>query len=180
MLRLFICIWIPENIKHDIIKFQEKLKELPMNIKLVEKENLHLTITFLGNVKEEKVNDIKKLLDKAIKDINEFHVKLREVKLIPSESYIRVIGINTIDEKDMLRKLIRDVGKTIGGSYHETTKLTLCRVKNISNKKIVKEFLEKNKHISFGEFVVKKVSLVKSTITRQGPVYETIYESSLS
>jgi 2'-5' RNA ligase len=179
MPRLFVCVWIPEDIKHNIIKFQEKLNKLPMDIKLVEKENLHLTVTFLGDVEEEKINNIKMMLENSIKGMKEFHVKLRELKIIPSESYIKVIGVNVVDENDLLKKIIRNVGGTIGGSYYETTKMTLCRVRNISNMIAVRDFLDENRDISFGEFIIKKISLVKSKITGHGPVYETIHDAML-
>lgn len=178
MLRLFVCIWIPEEIKQNILGFQEKLRRLPINAKFVEKENLHLTITFLGDVDEGKINEIKNKLD-YLKGFGQFHVKLFGLKVIPSESYIRVLGIDVIDEKKKLKELIKNVGSNIDGSFHEQTKMTLCRVNAIKNKNEVRDFIELNKDVNLGEFTVDKISLVKSTLTRNGPLYETIYEVSL-
>lgn len=178
MFRLFICIWIPEHIKENIYRFEELLKTLPMKAKFVEKENLHLTLTFLGNVRENKIDEIKIKLDK-LANFGRFHVKLSGLKVIPSENYIRVIGIDVVDEKNKLIDLIKYVGENIGGSFHEKTKMTLCRVKNIKNKIEIKKFIESNKNVNFGEFIVDKVSLVKSTLTKNGPIYENIYEIKL-
>ncbi len=178
MLRLFICIWIPEDVKRNVIKFQEKMKELPMNAKFVEDENLHLTITFLGDIDEDQINKIKEELHK-LTGFGKFHVKLTGMKVIPSNNYIRVLGINVVDENNKLKELIKNVGTNIGGNFFEQTKMTLCRVNSIKNKDEIKHFIESNKDVNLGEFVVGKVSLVKSTLTRSGPIYETLYEVEL-
>jgi len=170
---------MPDEIKSDILKFQEKMKFLPMKAKFVEENNMHLTITFLGDVKSDDLNKIKSKLDK-ISGFGEFHVKLSNLKVLPSENYIRVIGIDVVDEENKMKDLIKFVGSEIGGSYHEQTKMTLCRVKSIDNKKSVKQFIDKNRNINFGDFIAKEVSLVKSTLTKTGPIYETVYKVKLN
>lgn len=178
MVRLFVCIWVPEFLRDRIVEFQKEIKKLPIKTKFVEPENLHLTITFLGDVKESDIVSLKEKLDASLKNINKFHVKLKGLKIIPNENYIRVIGIN-VENRDEISSLIRGVGKSIDGKFYEETKLTLCRVKNIKDKQLLRNFIEKHRKIEIGEFEVKSVVLVKSMLTRQGPIYETIYESLL-
>ncbi|MFH8080675.1 MAG: RNA 2',3'-cyclic phosphodiesterase [Candidatus Aenigmatarchaeota archaeon] len=175
MPRLFVCVWIPENMKANIIKFQEKISRLPLKAKFVEKENLHLTITFLGE--REDIEDIKSSLE-GLKGFGTFKVSLSGLKIIPSENYIRVIGVNVKDDGSFSR-LIKMTIKLIGGEYYETGKLTLCRVHSINEKQSVLNFLKENKDIDFGSFEVEKISLVKSTLTPKGPIYNTIYEVNL-
>ncbi|MEM5777697.1 MAG: RNA 2',3'-cyclic phosphodiesterase [Candidatus Aenigmatarchaeota archaeon] len=175
MARLFVCIWIPEELKGDIIKFQEKMSKLPMDVKFVEKENLHLTITFLGEV--EDISSIKNSIVN-IKGFGSFPIYLSGLRIIPSENYIRVIGID-VKDNGKLSLLIKTVGSLVGGDYYEKSKMTLCRVKSIKNKNEVVEFLKKNKDVNFGEFIVKKISLVRSDLTPNGPIYTTIFEVDL-
>ena len=47
-MRTFIAVDIPENVKEEIIKIQDKLPEFVG--KLTELENLHLTLKFLGEI----------------------------------------------------------------------------------------------------------------------------------
>jgi 2'-5' RNA ligase len=161
--------------KRDIIKFQEKMSKLGMDAKFVEKENLHLTITFLGEV--EDVSRIKNSLVN-IKGFGQFPVRLTGLKIIPSSSYIRVIGINVKDQ-GRFSMLIKTVGSMIGGDYHDEAKMTLCRVKSIRDRQKVLSFIEENKNVDFGEFIVKKVSLVRSDLRPSGPTYTTIFEVDL-
>lgn len=177
MLRLFTCIQIPDNLRKTIINFQEDLMKVPIKAKFIEPENLHITIVFLGNVDENKLSLLKRNLDDSVKGVKKFHVKLEGLKLIPNENFIRVIGIDVKDEEENISKLIRMVGKSLGGKYHESTKLTLCRVKKILNKELLREFIEKNRDIEIGMIHVENVSLIKSKLTKKGPIYETLHKS---
>jgi len=179
MLRLFTCVWIPNELQEKIINFQKEIMKLPIKAKFVETDNLHFTITFLGNVRDKDVKTLKKRLDTSVENVNTFHVKLSELKVIPSEEFIRVIGIKIKDESGKVSNLIKKVAELIDGKYYEKQKLTLCRVKKIYDKEKVKVFIEKNRNIEIGSFEVNNVALVKSTLTREGPVYETIHESML-
>ena len=179
MLRLFTCVWLPHELREKVINFQKEIMKLPIKAKYVETKNLHFTITFLGNVKDEDVKTKKKSLDASVENVNRFHVKLSELKIIPNEEFIRVIGIKIKDESGEVSNLIKKVAESIDGKYYEKQKLTLCRVKKIYDKERVKVFIEKNRNIEIGSFQVNSVALVKSTLTREGPVYETIHESTL-
>jgi len=173
MLRLFVCIWLPDFIRKKAIDFQKEIMKLPLKAKFVEPENMHITITFLGEIKEEKITTIEKKLDSLSRNVKPFHVKLEGIKIIPNESFIRVIGIE-VKDKGELSSLIKRTSELIDGKYYIKEKLTLCRVKKVNDKKIIKEFIDKNRNISLGSFNVKSFSLVKSTLTTRGPIYETV------
>lgn len=179
MLRLFTCIWIPEDIQNRIIDFQEKVMDLSIKAKAVEKKNLHLTVVFLGDTSEEKLIWIKNAMDKSLEGFKKFDVKLAGLKVIPNPNYIRVIGINVEDGEGKLSELIKKIGSVINGSYHESSKLTLCRVKNVLDKEGVRKFIEDNHDIGIGIVPIDHVALVKSILTESGPVYETIHETRL-
>lgn len=177
MLRLFVCIWLPNEIIKKINNLCIELKGTGLNAKFVEEKNFHITVTFLGDVNEDKLDEIKTKLEHSLNNINEFHVNLNGLKVLPNENYIRIFGVNVKSEQ--LKDLIKKVGRDIGGDFHEDQKITLCRVKNITNKLPVKNFIDKNRNISLGEFHVNSISLVKSVLTRDGPIYEVIHEVKL-
>ena len=179
MPRLFTCVWIPKEIKDKILNLQKEMQNLPLKCKFVELENLHITITFIGDVRDGEVEKLKNKLDRTLKDIKKFHVNLEGLRVIPNENYIRVMGVEIRDEKNLLAELIKKVGNEIGGKYYEKQKVTLCRVKNVFDKGKIAEFIEKNRDIKIGLLDVDKVALVKSVLTRNGPVYETIHETPL-
>ncbi len=60
-MRLFIGIFSEEKVINELVKIQQQIEDLP-ETKLIKKEQLHMTINFLGEVDPEKLDDIKKIL----------------------------------------------------------------------------------------------------------------------
>lgn len=176
-MRLFVCVWVPDVLRKKIKDFQEKMVDLPMKAKFVETDNLHFTVTFLGEISDDKLPDLKNKLDESVKDIDKFNVKIEELKVIPNENYARVIGIKVKDGE--IANLIKNVTNLIGGKYYLEQKITLCRIKNIFEREKLQKFIEINKNIKIGEFQVDAVSLAQSKLTRSGPIYKTIHDSYL-
>jgi len=177
-MRLFTCVWVPDALREKIKNFQKKMTDLPMKAKFVETDNLHFTITFLGETSERGLLDLKNKLDESVKNIDRFSVKIEELKAIPNENYIRVIGIK-IKDGEKIANLIKSVGDSIGGKYYLEQKITLCRIKKVFDKKELQKFIEINKNIKIGKLQVDSVSLVRSSLTRSGPIYENIHDSYL-
>ena len=172
-MRLFLAIDIPENLKEEIAKFQEQFKI--KGIKLVEKENLHITVKFLGEVDEEKLKEILNL-DLSIQPIK---IKLKTLGTFPNSNYIRVIWIGAYNNN--LVEIFKEIDKklsTLGFKKERSyiPHLTIGRVKFIDNKKKLKDRIDKYGDIDFGEFEAKHIKLYKSTLTPNGPIYEVIKE----
>ncbi|XRO77528.1 RNA 2',3'-cyclic phosphodiesterase [Methanocaldococcus sp. 10A] len=172
-MRLFLAIDIPENLKNKIKEFQEHFKM--KGIKLVEKENLHITVKFLGEVDEEKLKEILDL-DLSIEPIK---IKLKHIGTFPNSNYIKVIWIKV--ENENLIEIFKNIDKKLSNLGFKKEKeyvphLTIGRVKFIDNKKKLKDRIEKYKDIDFGEFEAKHIKLYKSTLTPNGPIYEVLKE----
>ena len=60
-MRTFIAIDLPKELKEKIFTYARRLAG-GINIKLVEKENLHLTLLFLGEMAEEEKERVMKVL----------------------------------------------------------------------------------------------------------------------
>jgi len=52
--------------------------------------------------------------------------------------------------------------------------LTLARIKSVKNKDKFKEILEKYSSTQWGSFDVSEIKLMKSTLGREGAVYEVV------
>jgi 2'-5' RNA ligase len=173
-MRVFIGIFPPEHIKEKILELQKKIKVLPIVAKMVEKENLHISVSFLGDITEDEVNVISYKLDQIVKGYEKFEVKIDKIKLIPNEKYIRVIALDVLSPE--INNLMKDIKTNIGGDV-KPPHITLCRVKKISDKNIV---IKKLSELFLKEsFTVDNVSLVKSVLTRSGPKYYILHESHL-
>jgi 2'-5' RNA ligase len=173
-MRTFIAIDIPENIKYEILKIQE---ELPNFIgKKIEFENLHLTLKFLGEVSDEKIEKVKE--------------RLQEIKFNSFETEIDSLGIfdnrksNKYEQQIIVwlhmancEKLQKEIDERLKELFPQEKRfmshLTIARVKSVKDKKKFLEQLEKIK-IPKMKFNVENFSLKKSILTEKGSIYNDI------
>ena len=177
MARCFIGVMIPEELKGNIESVKDELKKLAMRYKFVEKENLHICLSFLGEVEEGKIKSISKELESICKNYQNFEVVIDGIKMIPSESYIRVLALDVVDRSGSLDETRRDIQEKIGGNS-KPPHLTICRVKNIESKSST---IQKIKSIKTEEFpfTVASIQIIKSELRKTGPIYTSIFEAQL-
>ncbi len=175
-MRVFVGIILPKEISSKIKEIQKEIEKMPIKCKMVEEYNLHICLSFLGEVEEKKVEIFKKILDSIATKHKKFETKIEKIKLIPNENFVRVIALDVNSEE--LEKIRREVESKIGGDS-KPLHITLCRVKNISDKKKFFEKYEKIKNVSIGIFKVESLQIIKSILTREGPIYEIVHESKL-
>lgn len=171
-MRLFIAIDFNE-LNGYFCELQSKMdKSLA---KLKEVSAFHLTLKFLGEVPDDKVDLIKEKF-MSIK-FKPFSLRWDKIGVFPNENYIRVVwvGVEPKEEVVELQKNIEDSLKEFGfkKDFKFHPHITLARVKFVNDKgkfiKNLKDIKVKDKKIE-----VKDFRLVKSTLKPEGPVYEDI------
>jgi 2'-5' RNA ligase len=178
LIRCFIAIDLPEEVKKEIVNIQMQLPQCKG--KLTEKKNLHLTFKFLGEIPEDKVQEAVKRLKKI--KFKKFKATLGSLGVFkPSEIKIVWIMLENCDE---LQKAIDDaLDGLFAKETNFTSHLTIARVKALINQgnQGNQGFLYDMKRIRVNpaEFEVKSFSLKKSTLTPKGPIYEDIAEIKL-
>ncbi len=183
-IRAFIAISLTKEIQNKILKIQEQLKESQADVKWVEPENIHLTLKFLGNVEEKKIEEIKEILEKISEEYEKFSMELLKIGAFPKLSNPRVIWISIEKGKEELQKIFLDLEEglnKIGFKREErgfSAHITIGRVRSPLNRS---ELLERIKRIDFErmDLLVGKITLFKSTLTPKGPIYESLYEANL-
>ena len=175
MVRCFIGFLIPENLKNKIISIQNGLKELPMSCKFVEPENLHISFSFLGEVDENRIEEMGSSLDDIVKNYEKIPCRILGLKPIPSRSYIRVLALDVMDEHNNLREIGNVIRKEMGGDV-KPPHLTLCRVRRIDDKIKVLEGIDRYNELSI-DIVIDRIQLIKSELRGDGPIYKVIHES---
>lgn len=170
-MRLFIAIDF-NGLKEDFTKLQDKIDK-PL-AKLKETSAFHLTLKFLGEVEDDKIDLVKERL-KEVK-FNPFSLTLDKIGVFPDENYIKVVWVGvTGDVVKELQRNVEDSLKEFGfkKDFEFHPHITLARVKFVKDKegfvKCLKEIKVEEKTIE-----VKDFRLVKSTLTSEGPVYEDL------
>ena len=102
-MRLFIACPIPEEIKQNIRKVLDTLKESNADIRWVKPENMHITLKFLGEVEEERVPRIIERVPRALEGIGPFSTEARGVGIFPNTRNARVLWIGLENEETCVR-----------------------------------------------------------------------------
>jgi 2'-5' RNA ligase len=168
-MRLFIAI----DFKKQEDYFKELQKQIPEDTAKVKKvKEFHLTLKFLGEVNEKDLAQIKQALAKI--KFNSFKTNLSDLGFFPSEAYIKVVWVG-FKPNEPLIKLQQQVEKAldkfnIRKDFKFLPHLTLARVKFVKEKE---KFIEAIKKIKTKkqEVEITNFKLIKSELTRQGPIY---------
>jgi len=180
-MRCFIAIDLPEHVKSKIFhRFEDLFNKRYFKGKITEKENLHLTLKFFGELNKEQIEETKKKLKEI--SFEKINCNISKTGFFNNEEYIKIIWVDLPSENDNilgLQKLIAEKLPELkidkkGFSSH----ITAARVNSvIDKKKLVKEV----KKIKFKDlnFEIDKFYLMKSELFRQGPRYRVIEEFNL-
>jgi len=173
-MRLFIGIFLPKEILDYLHEVQDNLKKnLNGKINWIAKSKLHFTLKFLGEIKEDKLDEIKERLNKI--KFKSFKVKLDKIGVFPNEDYVRVIwvGLNPKEKIiELQQKVDSELLKLSSKDQEFNVHITLARVKLIKDKEEFKKNIKFN--IEEKEFEINEFCLVKSVLSKDGPKYEIL------
>lgn len=173
-MRLFLAINLPDELKKLLFEFAQPLKGFG-KLNLVEEKNIHLTLKFLGEVKESTLDGIIEDL-RGVK-FRGFPVTLHGIGVFPSKNYIRVVWVGCGKGSDEIVTLHKGVETALKGfkkdkDFHPHA--TLARVKFPDDKEGLIKFIEENSSREFGRFEAASFDLMKSELTIEGPKYEVL------
>ncbi len=186
-MRTFIAIELPQEIKGSLSRLQGELKATGADVKWVAPQNIHLTLKFLGEVDDKKLEKIKEAIDGLAKETSKFQVCITTLGAFPKIDSPRVIwmGIEAGDkETKEIAAVLEERLAEISIPKEDrpfSSHITIGRTRSALNRqKLVEEL--KNKTGLGGEkleFYAGKITLFKSTLTPKGPIYETLKEANL-
>lgn len=169
-MRLFIAVEAPEGIRK---KMGDLARELPEDgLSKVKTENMHFTLKFLGEVREERLGEMLGILRNVA--FSPFSVRIEGVGAFPNESHARVVWAGA--KSPEMEELARGLHAALAGMFEReefSAHLTLARVKGRAD---LKQFLQKHRGEGFGEFRVDRFVLFESRLQPGGPEYRKVAE----
>lgn len=182
-MRVFLAVEIDEKLLNKIADVQKSFAECGAPVKYVETENLHCTLKFFGEIDDNKLNEIIKVIESKIENHESFKVSIEKTGVFPNERYIRVLwlGIEDVEPFSNLQKDLDEDFVKMGFKKERSyvPHLTIGRVKGAKNKETLLSRLKELGNVEIGEMEISKIVLKKSELTPQGPVYTTIKEFNL-
>lgn len=183
-MRLFIAIPLKEydrNYVYDKISIVKS--NVSEKLKWVEKDNLHITLKFIGDADKSAIAELKIMMKNLSKTIKQQYFKLGNIAAFPNLKYPRIIYISVRDDANILSFLHQSCEKYLSSFAIKNDKdtytphITLARTKRNTNiKKLsldLNTFHEEN--ICNKEILMEKISLFNSDLHKTGPVYREIF-----
>lgn len=164
-LRLFFALEIPEETRRELEKFAVTL-EKPWHP--VKREQMHITLAFMGEVAESALEEIVQTGEVAASGVEPFSLALSDTASFPESGDPRVLYAR-VDGGGALAVLAESLRERLGNLADQKkmkAHLTLARCRTGRARKILRKFR--------ADWQVDSFSLFKSTLLEEGPKYELI------
>ncbi len=182
--RLFFSIGLPDQTKDEICFWQKEFREsLERGVKWVDKDNLHITLLFLGMIKKEKIDDLIKKAENV--KISPFTVTMNKISYFPeNKKRAKMICVEGISpEATELQKKIKNAVSPGFSTVDDKSfylHITLGRIKKWSFREMpIIEIPEINESVDI-EFNVDSFNLQESRLTNKGAIYTKIKSFKLN
>ena len=181
--RVFLSIDIEnQSLLPHISEIQNKLDTSLAKMKLVEIENIHFTLRFLGDTSLSRINEIESCL-RQIK-VDPFEIMVQGVGAFPNGRKPRVIWIGVSENAERICDLKLEIDshlKELGYKPEKqkfTPHATIARVRFVKDADGLVKNLDKVVNEDVGPMTVFKFTMKKSILTTSGPIYETLWHVS--
>ncbi len=176
MKRIFIAVKAEEKERKKILEFQELIKDdFPFkSVRWVDFENLHITIVFLGVMRDENVeklrNDLKKI------KFENFQIEFNKVEYFPTKKEAKLIWIRSQNEQ--ILKLKEEIDQVLVASkaviYSPEndflTHITIGRINSFNYRKMPLEQIPFLEDLELS-FEVNSFFLAESKLSKNGIKY---------
>jgi len=175
-MRTFIGIEIPFEGKKKIFEMEKEILKSKA-AKKVELNNLHITLRFLGEVAERKIEGLKSMLFSVAEGYHPFMASIGDVYGFPETNHARIAYLSIEKGKADIIRLFKNIEKLISSEFKKEDReyiphITIGRVKK--GKMNVKGI-----RFSYPPFSVDHFTLFKSELRKTGPEYTVIQKFKL-
>ncbi len=179
--RAFLAFEIDNpDVKKKLTDAQKLAVQTGADLKLVEPENIHITVRFLGDI-------TLKMADKVFEEMKKtqfvpFAVHINGLGVFPNLNYARVLWAGIAEGAEQLKTVFAQLEPRLQGLGFQpdpkgfSPHLTIARVRSAANKAQLAEFVTKNVKYDFGIVKAQCLRLKRSELTPNGPIYSTLKE----
>jgi RNA 2',3'-cyclic 3'-phosphodiesterase len=177
-IRSFLAFELPPEIKDHVRRVSEDLKKSKLDVRWVKPDNIHLTVVFLGDVREGDISGIAREVERVCFGFHPFDFCLKGLGIFPDRKRPRILWTGYEGDVERISSL-RDVlqERLIPFEIKEEKRpfkphLTLGRFRNpgrVDPK--LDEILVRHEGLSSPAFQAGELILFKSELKPQGPEY---------
>jgi len=182
-MRVFIAIDIGEKIRKGLAdlqtEMQSKVDIKKSDAKWVNPKNIHLTLNFLGEIKDEQVVNVCNITRDVAGRHKSFELDVESVGYFGGKS-AKVLWVGIGKGRDNLLKLQKDIEEQLDLAGWPAEKrefsghLTLCRIRNPKAGIKLAQMSEGYRDFKVGSMPAESVSVYQSQLMPSGPVYNVL------
>ncbi|KYH31077.1 RNA 2',3'-cyclic phosphodiesterase [Neomoorella mulderi] len=176
-MRLFVAINFSPALQSALAGLLGELRQLPVTVKWVPPENIHLTLKFLGEVAPARVEEIGAALRRAVVGVNPWHLEVKGTGVFPNWRNPRVVWVGVESEKPLYvlqQQVTREYLELGFPADSFTPHLTLGRLRPGTASRPLQDRLQSLAGVSWGRERVTAVSLMESSLTPRGAIYRPV------
>jgi len=183
-LRSFIAIELPLAIRSALAELQRELRRCNADIRWVKPDNIHLTLKFLGEVREDRIDGIVKGIRDVCGRYGHFRLEVRDLGVFPNRRSPRVLWVD-VSGDGLLAGLQRDIEEAMALAGFKAEKrgytphLTIGRFRSLKEKDHLFERISQLSDNSLGFMDVKSLALMRSDLGPGGAKYTRVAELPL-
>jgi 2'-5' RNA ligase len=115
--RSFIAVPLPDDVRAQILALPPRLADVLPNVRWQSKrENLHVTLKFLGNVAEETLGALATALEDELGSVTKFGIRVRGLSAFPSESKANIFWVG-IDDLSGGLAVVAEIAETTAARF---------------------------------------------------------------
>ena len=181
-IRSFIAIEIPQPLKSRMEEIQRELRRTDADVKWVRPGAIHLTLKFLGSIRQEDVERISQALPPIVADGESFEVRVQGMGCFPNPRNPRVVWLGVDQGREALASLRGAIEKRMAElSFPPEDRpfsphLTMGRVRSPRGRAGLAQAIEKHQGVPIGSFQAQEVILFRSELRPSGAVYTKLKE----
>lgn len=181
LVRAFLSIDIEDqSLLSQVQNIQQKLDLSAAKMKIVKSENIHFTLLFFGDTPLTRVDQIRASLERI--KITPFEIEIAGVGAFPNRRRPRIIWIGVAQNASKILSLKDEIDSSLLELDYQPEKrkytphATIARVRHVNDSKRIADNLEYLGDEVIGTMIVRKVKMMKSTLTPSSPIYDTLWE----
>lgn len=184
-MRLFVAVNFPEDLRETIVEATRPLREAELPLRWTDRDHLHMTLKFLGDVQPQEAERAGEILDGVAGGYAPFEVGFEGVGAFPTLRSPRVVwvGVEAVLE---LRSAKHDLehGYAHMGIDRETRAfrphVTVARADESARASAFRPLEDRAREIEVdASHRIASLDLMRSRLRPEGPEYERIHRAEL-
>ena len=182
-MRLFVAIELDEAVRSVLRKVQSGLKACD-DVRWIPAEQLHVTLKFLGDVRDDDVPGVCEALSQGAEGSAPFGIEVAGCGCFPPRGPVRIVWAGLREESGVLKRLAANVDTAMALLGFEpeqrpfSAHITIGRVREDRTGGRLREAVNAFDYDAASQSV-KKVTLMSSVLSPKGPTYTPVQTTEL-